>query len=264
MNDTTTITAVADHGRQSPTFAAVATPVPPKELYAALAKAHLKFKPIIKDREVSVTKSAEKGGGFAYKFKYATLPAIMEGIREALGENGLFLTQRVITPPGAENLYVETRLCHVSGESIFNLTQMIQVEQGQVGYAKAMTYSRRYGVQLLLFLAGEDDDDGQEPGERAEAYDVRRPVQVVDDPVPLTGKSSPIPPDPEYVDEYGRRILTAFDNQDPRGAFGLFDELTAEEQTLLWHKGGLTHNQKNTLRDKGVVKDKPAARGRRV
>ena len=265
MNDTTTVTGtMTDQERQDVAVAMVKAQAPPKELYAALAKANLAFKPVVKDRTVVVTKSAEKGGGFAYEFRYASLPALLDAVRDALSNNGLILIQRIITPSGATQQYVETRLAHVSGESIFNLTQMIPTESGQVGYAKAQSYARRYGIQLLLCLAGEDDDDAQQPGERAEARDINRPGMVDGDPVPVSGKSSPIPPDPEYVDEYSRRILAAFDNQDPVGAFSLFDELTAEEQTMLWRRGGLTHNQKQMIRDKGVVKNKPAPRGRRA
>lgn len=223
----------------------------PADLYEALALAKLEFKAIERDREVEVRASAAKGGGFAYAYSYATLGNILSMVTEPLAKNGLVLIQRVVHPDGASYDYVETRLVHKTGQSIFNLTRMIQTEEGQVGFAKAQTYARRYGVQLLLCLAAEEDADAKEPEEQA----TYRPTRAQD--------ADEAPVDPEVMDDYAKSLLRLLDAAKDAEARTIFDELSQNEQSFLWSKGGLTQKQKDRLRPPSGNTPPPAARGRR-
>lgn len=118
---------------------------PPTELYAALAKASAAFP----EDEID-----------------DSLGAIMAAVRKPLAENGLVLIQRlVIADPESDRAhlesancdYLETKMIHVSGQSITNLTRIV----AEHGYEPAI----RNGIQLLLCLPtvpkhGDEGDHG--------------------------------------------------------------------------------------------------------
>lgn len=133
-------------------------------LAAALSGAQKNFAPIPKDREVTVT--TQTGG--TYKFKYATLDAIMSATMPALAEQGLAISQ-ALTEWGT-NYAVETTLYHSSGEWISNVTPMFlsgkrtkegrDLPPGNQELGSAQTYARRYGYSALLCITADEDDDG--------------------------------------------------------------------------------------------------------
>jgi hypothetical protein len=134
------------------------------KLAAALAAAQKNFAPVPKDREVTVT--TQQGG--TYKFKYATLDAIMSATMPALSEQGLAISQ-ALTDWG-NNYAVETTLYHSSGEWISNVTPMFlsgrrtkdgrELPPGNQELGSAQSYARRYGVTALLCITADEDDDG--------------------------------------------------------------------------------------------------------
>ena len=63
-----------------------------KNIYTALADFQKEIKPIPLTKEVTVT---PKNGGGSYKFKYATLPAIIEAIQPVMEKCGLAFSQTV-------------------------------------------------------------------------------------------------------------------------------------------------------------------------
>ena len=131
------------------------------KLAEALAKAQKAFAPIPKDREVTV--HAKTG---TYKFKYATLDAILSATKPALSEHGLVLAQG-ITEDGNG---LQTKLMHASGQWIMNITGMIvSGRRGPDGQTyppsnqelgSAQSYARRYGISSLLCITADEDDDG--------------------------------------------------------------------------------------------------------
>ena len=116
-------------------------------LAAALAKAQAAFPAIVRDKEVDSR---------SYKFKYAPLDKIIEGVRPALAENGLAFTQLLDGPD------LITMLLHESGAT---LAGRMPLPRGngetiqQLG--SAITYLRRYALQAMLGIAAEEDDDGE-------------------------------------------------------------------------------------------------------
>jgi hypothetical protein len=128
--------------------------VPAGALSAALAKAQGAFKPIHRDKTVTVTM---KSGG-RYSFSYAPLETILAAVMPALSSNGLSLTQSCVMM--ADKEYVRTQLRHSSGELIENNTRILVGDAGPQAYGSALTYARRYGVTLLLCISADDDDDG--------------------------------------------------------------------------------------------------------
>ena len=127
------------------------------DLIAALAAAMSEVEAITKDRTVEVQTRASG----TYKFSYATLDAIIAGIRGPLTKNGLWFTQIVdqaadmATPP-----ILITRLYHKSGQYIQSTTHLrVHANSGNQEFGGALTFMRRYALSGLLGIATDDDDD---------------------------------------------------------------------------------------------------------
>lgn len=161
---------------------------PEAALYAALAKAQGSMSNPTKNREVSV--KSDRG---AYKFAYATLDAILDGIRKPLSDNGLSMTQTLERSP--EGMVMCLRLMHSAGGMI---STCMPLDQARVAKMQEMgsviTFARRYQVASFFGLAAEEDDD-------ANAADGNT-VQTVKDRPPAA------PAKPSVRDEF-KRIRTA-------------------------------------------------------
>jgi hypothetical protein len=122
------------------------------EIAAALAKAQGEFKPIAREKTVTVQM---KSGG-RYTFAYAPLEAILRATMPALSKNGIAIIQNEIDG------FVETTLLHGSGQSLSNRVKIFQKEDGPQAYGGALTFARRYGASLLLCVSADDDTDANE------------------------------------------------------------------------------------------------------
>lgn len=119
-----------------------------KELATALAKAQAELKAIGKDRTNP-----------HFRNRYATLDAIVDGVRPVLAKHGLSVVQGASDT--TQGFTVETYLLHSSGEWIRNVVAMPVSKQDAQGVGSALTYGRRYGISALLSLSTDEDDDGE-------------------------------------------------------------------------------------------------------
>lgn len=125
------------------------------ELIVALAKAQSQFTNPDRNREVAVKTRA----GDTYKFRYATLDAIMNVVRKPLAENGLALVH--FLREDCKGPVCETRLFHVSGQWIATWVPLLVADDANIqGWGSALTYSKRYGLCALLAITADEDDDG--------------------------------------------------------------------------------------------------------
>lgn len=122
-------------------------------LAVALAKAQAAMTTVTRDREVEVR---TKTGG-TYKFKYATLDAIIEHVRKPLSDNGMWFTQTLENGDGKYKLI--TTLLHSSGQSLRSETPLLVENAGNQAFGSALTYMRRYALSAMLGIAADDDDD---------------------------------------------------------------------------------------------------------
>lgn len=124
-------------------------------MYEALAKAQADFKPIYRNKTVSVRM---KSGG-TYSFAYAPLETILEAVVPALNVNGFSITQDIVEDEKGRE-FVMTYLRHpTSPDPITSRARVIVLEDGPQAYGSATTYARRYGVTWLLCLSTDEDDD---------------------------------------------------------------------------------------------------------
>lgn len=150
---------------------------------AALAKAQAAFLPVVKSRTVTVQPRKREDGTWppSYSFKYAELDTVLSAVRPGLAANELAMVQSIVSEPlpdgklGPE--FVRTTLLHSSGEWISCDVPLFVArgDNASQAYSSAVSYARRYGVNLLLCLAADDDDDGaaNEDGKRQEPQGAR-------------------------------------------------------------------------------------------
>jgi hypothetical protein len=146
------------------------------EWSAAFVLAQGKMKSPRRNRKVTVR---PKNGSAPYSFFYATLDSIMDEVRPHLAASGLGLTFQTI----GEVCF--TRLLHASGQYQEVGVPLVLHRDAETGkydytmreYGSALTYARRYGTQLLLGLAADEDDDGNAAdGNEAHAEDRTAPA----------------------------------------------------------------------------------------
>lgn len=126
-------------------------------IVSALIRAKAKFKPVTRSETADTGK---------YKYKYATLDAMIEATQAALGEEGLAVTHTMEVDGENKFLKVGARLHWVGGESLTcEVVLPFPLPDSRMNAAQALgsllTYGRRYSYGALLGLAIEDDDDAQ-------------------------------------------------------------------------------------------------------
>lgn len=165
--------------KMSPDFAQVAT---------ALAAAQGKFPPIPRDKSVTVDIKDKETRRIIgnYSYKYAPLETIIDKTRPALSENSLATLQspELVVVDGKTVEVVRSLLLHSSGQWLA-IDIPLFFSRGQNAaqdYGSSLTYARRYGMQLLLGVAADDDDDAQRlegserPGHQASGRSNAGPV----------------------------------------------------------------------------------------
>lgn len=117
-----------------------------KEIFGALAKAQKNFESALKSQQNP-----------HFRSKYAGLDACVDAVREALNDQGIFMTQIIESVEGG--ILVETMFAHQSGE-IYSGGKLFMpvVKHDAQGYGSAITYGRRYSLLTACGVAPEDDD----------------------------------------------------------------------------------------------------------
>lgn len=153
----------------------------------ALTKAQYAFKALLKTSKTIVK---TKTGG-QYEFYYADLSSLIELTRNPFLDNELSFTQGTIEVN--EKYSVETVLMHPSGESIrytMPLIGMKSIKDEKGNYIQvygfddmqklgaAITFARRYSLQMLIGVCGEDDTDANEISEQTSEFSKVKKEQV--------------------------------------------------------------------------------------
>lgn len=109
-----------------------------------------------------------------FKSKYADITAVIEAIKPALINHGLFFTQHC--EPSENGVTVETWLRHAGGDelSLGKLYVPANKKDAQ-GFGSALTYARRYALVTAFGVPTEDDD-----GNAAAASQNKRPAHIND------------------------------------------------------------------------------------
>lgn len=93
-----------------------------------------------------------------FKSKYAPLHATLDLVRSALARHGLAVMQSAESHDGLPG--VVTRIVHTSGEWIESEPLLLKPQKDDPqGYGGSVTYARRYSIEALLGICGDEDDD---------------------------------------------------------------------------------------------------------
>lgn len=136
------------------------TPQQLAALFGALAAAQGAFKPVHKNREVTIR--TDKG---PYTFAYAELSQSLDATRDALSTNGLAVSQPFSLGDGYAT--VRTILSHKEGGLMIS-TCHLQQAKAMKDLGGLLTYCRRYAFNALLSLAADEDLDDQPEAARGE------------------------------------------------------------------------------------------------
>ncbi len=117
-----------------------------KEIAGAIAKAQAKMK----NPKLDCTNPF-------YKSKYASLAAIRDEAVPAFAAEGIAVIQTLGTYDSVVNC--TTSLLHSSGEWIQGTFGVPVTKEDAQGYGAASTYARRYLLQAMSGIVGDEDDD---------------------------------------------------------------------------------------------------------
>lgn len=141
------------------------------KLAAALVKAQSEIKFATKDSNNPFFKS-----------KYADLPAVIDAIKPALNKHGISFLQVIM------DMGVETVLLHESGEFISGVTPIVVVKANDPqAVGSAITYAKRYGLQAIVGVPADIDDDGEAAMGRPVTVPVSKPVSKPTQPTKQNG-----------------------------------------------------------------------------
>lgn len=140
------------------------------ELFAGYVAAQEHIDNVLQDREVEVPiKDKQNPGSFKgkYRFRYATLPAILNHIREALNSNGIWYTQFALDGD------MVTRLMHKSGQWMdTGHVPLPDIKGDPAAIGAIISFFKRYSLTAAMGLASDDDDSGEQ-GDRDVTFHAR-------------------------------------------------------------------------------------------
>ena len=93
-----------------------------------------------------------------FKNKYADLASIMDACKVALINNELCILQ-IITTDDKGQMFLVTRLAHISGEFIESKFALRSEKNTIQGLGSTITYARRYSLSSMLGIVADEDDD---------------------------------------------------------------------------------------------------------
>ena len=147
-----------------------------------------------------------------FQSRFATLAAVRDAAIPALTKHGIALTQELtgnVTTVGCT-----TRLTHTSGQWMEFGPFLIPVSKPDAqGFGAASTYARRFCLQSVLGLVGDDDDDGEEAVGRGARKPAKKDAPPANEdfppPGPIGKPSAPPPVAPKAAEPAAGPPMTA-------------------------------------------------------
>lgn len=117
-----------------------------------------------------------------HKHQYASFPSVLNTIRPHLRANGLSIIQTTTKDLVGQNVWtvvVVTRLLHKSGQWIedeISAPVSDKANNSVQEMGSLISYLKRYAIQGLVMITGDDDDDGQAAGNIQQNEQVPMPL----------------------------------------------------------------------------------------
>lgn len=159
----------------------------PTKLFEELAKAQAEFDPVPR---------LDAGQVGNTKFKYAGYATLMKCVRPALSKYGIAIVQPLhssVDENGTE-VAVSTTILAGHGASIIS-SLSFEHDSNPQEFGRKHTYHRRYQLQSMLGIEGDDDADAPKPKENKEGTQFSEPAPKAASngkPAPVASVSTPV------------------------------------------------------------------------
>ncbi len=177
-----------------------------------------------------------------FKSKFASLKSVIDAIKPALNNNGIFFMQ--ISHPVESGVGIETVFCK-GDEKLSTGVVVVPVDRANAqGLGSSMTYAKRYSLVLACGIAADEDDDGN----GAAANPPQRKGQSV---VRTVIEQEGIVVDETKRDAYVTQLLSQVTNDDAAGVQELVDELTKDSEMKIAVWAELPSNVRSFIKKLG-------------
>jgi hypothetical protein len=94
-----------------------------------------------------------------FNASYLSLAGILNAVRPILRKHNLGIIQDIRTDSGSKELCVRTSIIHSSGQKLESSEARFPIPQyTPQGLGSVISYAKRYQLQTMLGIAGQDDD----------------------------------------------------------------------------------------------------------
>lgn len=177
-----------------------------------------------------------------FKSKFASLKSVIDAIKPALNNNGIFFMQ--ISHPVESGVGIETVFCK-GDEKLSTGVVVVPVDRANAqGLGSSMTYAKRYSLVLACGIAADEDDDGN----GAAANPPQRKGQSV---VRTVIEQEGIAVDETKRDAYVTQLLSKVTDDDAAGVQELVDELTKDSEMKISVWAELPSNVRSFIKKLG-------------
>ena len=177
-----------------------------------------------------------------FKSKFASLKSVIDAIKPALNNNGIFFMQ--VSHPLDNGVGIETIFCKAD-EKLSTGVVMVPVDKANAqGLGSALTYAKRYSLAMACGIAADVDDDGNGA---AAAPPQRKGQSVVRTVIEQEG----IVVDETKRDAYVTQLLSQVTNDDAAGVQELVDELTKDSEMKIAVWAELPSNVRSFIKKLG-------------
>lgn len=107
-----------------------------------------------------------------FNAQYLSLAGILNAVRPILRKHNLGVIQDIRTDSASKELCVRTSIIHASGQKLESSEARFPIPQfTPQGLGSVISYAKRYQLQTLLGIAGQDDDSeaAEKPTRKAAA-----------------------------------------------------------------------------------------------
>lgn len=158
-------------------------------LFTAPAKAQAEFPTIKKTKTATVRGTTKEGKSYNYDFEYADLADVLAAVRPILGKHGIAITQQFSDQNIVTQLHFGDQAFEAGSYPVRSKNP-----DDPVKYAGAVTFARRYSLNIALGLHADtlDADDFQgEVGRDSEPRDFTQPPRSASiEDVTITAKNA--------------------------------------------------------------------------
>ena len=170
-----------------------------------------------------------------FKSKFASLAAVRNAVVPTLAKHGIAVVQDVQTVENGVACY--TLLLHESGQRLTLGPLVMPASKSDAqGFGSASTYARRYALQSVACVVGDDDDDGN-------AAVASAPSAWKSDPRGDLGKSV----DTKVVNKWAKAIIDQIDN--PSRIVEIWDEVKADHDLAVAVWAALPKSARDRVKD---------------